>query len=249
MKKTLIFIAAFIFILSSEAFAITAYDIIKKSEDILRGDSSQGKMVMIITTPKWERKLVMNVWEKGKKKFFVRIVAPAKEAGIGSLKIDDNMWNYLPNVEKVMKIPPSLMHQSWFGSDFTNDDVVKESSIVNDYTHTLLGEESINGVISYKIELLPKPDAPVIWGKIISYVDKNKYLPVKQEFYNEKQKLIRVMNFSDVKLMHDREIPTKMEMLPLNKQGNKTVLIYKELKFNVPISDDIFSLRNLKEVK
>jgi len=249
MKKSLILASVFVMVLffGNIAYALTAREIIKKSQDITRSKSSKGTMEMIIIKPEWKRTLEMKFWEDGKDKFFARIIAPAKEKGIGSLKIGANMWNYLPKTEKVMKIPPSLMLQPWLGSDFTNDDLVKESNVEDDYTHKLLEDTKINGIMTYKIELVPKPEAPVVWGKIIFYVDKSNFLPVKEEFFSEKGELVRVMNFSDVKKMHDRLIPTKMEMIPLNKKGQKTVIIQKDVQFDIPIPADIFSLRNLKE--
>jgi len=239
----------FIFIFQTQSFGLTALEIIKKSQDIVRGQSSKGTMEMTIIKPKWKRTMVMDFWEDGRDKFFTRITSPAKDAGVSSLKIEKNMWNYLPNIERTIKIPPSLMSQPWLGSDFTNDDLVRENSLELDFTHNLLGEEVINGTKSYKVELIPKQDAAVVWGKIIYYVDVKDFLPVKEEFYDEDGKLIRLMIFSDVKKMHDRLIPAKMEMIPINKEGNKTILIYKDIQFNVKISDEIFSLRNLKEGK
>lgn len=247
MKKIFVLTMCFLFIFSSSAFALTALEIIKKSQDITRGKSSKGTMEMDIVKPEWQRKLVMDFWEKGKNKFFSLITSPKKEKGVSSLKIDKSMWNYLPKIEKVMKIPPSLMSQSWLGSDFTNDDLVKETSIEDDFTHKLLGEEVMDGLLSYKLELIPKPTAAVVWGKIIFYVDKKNFLPVREEFYSEKGVMERLMKFSDVKMMHGRLMPAKMEMIPLNKPNQSTTLIYKDIEFDIEISDDIFSLRNMKQ--
>ncbi|PIQ28462.1 outer membrane lipoprotein-sorting protein [bacterium (Candidatus Blackallbacteria) CG17_big_fil_post_rev_8_21_14_2_50_48_46] len=248
--KTLILSGLAFVALSLPAHALTALEIIQKSLEITQGDTSQGKMEMLIVKPKWQRKLVMEFWESRKgKKFFTRIIAPAKEKGTGSLKIDKSMWNYLPKIEKVMKIPPSLMLQPWLGSDFTNDDLVKEISLENDYTHQLLGEEVVEGIKTYKLELVPKPDVPVVWGKVHYFVDKERFLPVRQEYFSESGKLVKYMRFSEFKTLHNRYVPTRMEMVPVNEKNQKTVITYLEVRYNAPIDDEIFSLRNLKNSK
>lgn len=230
------------------AQAITPLEIIQKTEDLTRSKTSQGTMEMLIIKPKYQRKMVMKFWEnREENKFFTRIISPAKEKGVGSLKIDQSMWNYLPNVEKVMKIPPSLMLQPWLGSDFTNDDLVKEISLEKDYSHKLLGEETVDGILAYKIELIPNPDVPVVWGKIHYFVDKARFIPLRQEFYSEKGKLVKYMRFSGVKKMHDRIVPTIMEMVPVTKKDQKTVVTYLEINYDAKVPDEIFSLRNLKD--
>jgi len=232
------------------AMAITPQEIIQKSEAVMRGDTMQGTMEMLIVKPKFQRKMVMQIWQDTKNdRFLSRVMAPAKEKGTGSLKIDKSMWNYLPKVEKVMKIPPSLMMQPWMGSDFTNDDMVKEVSLEDDYKQKLLGQATVNGVKTYQLELIPNPDVPVVWGKLHYYVNTSNFLPVKQDFFDEKGKLVKYMSFSNVKKMHNRLVPTRMEMVPVTKKGQKTVLTYLELQYDVKIPADIFSLRNLKDTK
>ena len=148
-----------------------------------------------------------------------------------------------------MKIPPSMMMQSWMGSDFTNDDLVKQSSIVVDYTHTLLGEEMVRDVICYKLELIPKPDAPVVWGKIISWITKDGLDLWGSEYYDEDGFLQTVENAYDIKMMGDRLIPTRIEMIPADDEGKKTVLEFKNMKFDEPIDDNFFSQQNMKKVR
>lgn len=225
---------------------LTAEEIVKKAEDTMRGQSNVGKMTMTITNPNWERTLVMDYWEKGKDKSLVKLTSPAKEAGTVSLKIENNMWNYIPSVEKVIKIPPSMMMQSWMGSDFTNDDLVKESSIVEDYTPKLLPNKTLSEGEAYVIELTAKPEAPVVWGKILLYVRVLDFAPMKYEYYDEKGKLIRVMTMSKIKKVGKRAYPTVWTMVPKNKAGHKTVIIVNEIKFDVPIDKNVFSLSNLK---
>jgi len=158
------------------------------------------------------------------------------------------MWNWIPSIERLIKIPPSMMMQSWMGSDFTNDDLVKESSIVNDYTHSLLGNETQDGAACWKIQLLPKPDAPVVWGKVISWIDKN-YNQRKLEYYDEDGTLVNTMYLSEIKSMNDREIPTRMEMVPAEEKNKKTVVEILSAIYEKPIPDSYFSIQNMKVVR
>lgn len=249
MKRMIAIFIAFLttILLSSTALAeLTAEEIVKRAEDIMRGQSNIGKLTMIVTNPNFERTLTMEYWEKGKDLSLVKIISPAKEAGTVSLKVDNNMWNYLPSVEKVIKIPPSMMMQSWMGSDFTNDDLVRESSIVDDYDPALLKNEVLGEGEAYVLELTAKPDAPVVWGKILVYVRVSDYAPLKYEYFDERGKLIRVMSMSKIKKIGRRAYPTVWTMVPKNKEGRKTVIIVDEIKFDVPIDKNIFSLSNLK---
>jgi outer membrane lipoprotein-sorting protein len=224
----------------------TAQDLIKEAEDLMRGQSNIGTMTMIITTPHWERSMTMDFWEKGKDLSLVKVTAPPKEAGTVSLKVDQNMWNYVPAVEKVIKVPPSMMMQSWMGSDFSNDDLVRESSISRDYIASITGKNSTPDGDVYVLELIPRPEAAVVWGKITAYVRAADHIPVTYEYYDEKGKLIRVMELTDVKHMGGRNIPTVWTMVPKTKEGRKTVVVLNKIEFNVPISNDVFSLSKLK---
>ena len=229
---------------------IDGREIIRKMDLLMRGDTITGTYEMTITDPNWERVLRLRAWENRKeKKTFIRILSPPKEEGIGTLKIGFEMWNYLPKVERIIKVPPSMMMQSWMGSDFTNDDLVKESSIVEDYLHRIIAEVKLDGFNAYKIEALPKPDAPVVWYRILYWVRKGDYMPLREEFYSGKGELIRVMTFSDIRDMDGRVIPTLWMMKSLKKEGRQTTLRIEDAKFNRPISEEIFTLQNLKRVK
>ena len=234
----------------SEAELIDGKEIIRRMDLLMRGDTSSGIYEMTIRDPGWERTLRLRVWEKRReKKTFIRILSPPKEEGIGTLKIGFEMWNYLPKVEKTIKVPPSMMMQAWMGSDFTNDDLVKESSIVEDYVHRVIREVKIEGFDAYQIEAVPRPDAPVVWDKILYWVRKGDYVPLRQEFYSEKGELIRVMTFSEIKAMGGRVIPTLWQMRPIKKPGRETTLRVIAVEFNQPIDDEIFTLRNLMRVR
>ena len=222
-------------------------EILDKVEKLLWGTTVQGDYEMTIATPRWQRTLGLKLWMDRPRRSFVRIVSPAKEAGIGSLRIGAEMWNYLPNVERVIKIPPSMMLQPWMGSDFTNDDLVKESSILDDYTHKVLGVAPGDGEAVLLIEAVPKPDAAVVWGRIVYWVRRSDNMPLKQEFFSERGELVRVLSLGDVRSVGGRVMPTRWEMRPVAKPGNVTTVVLKNAVFNQPVSDEIFTQRHLQK--
>lgn len=224
---------------------IEAKDIVKKLDELYRSESSFGEMEMQIVTPHWERTLRMQVWTKGMDKTFIRITSPLKEKGVATLRLGNEMWNFLPNTNKVIKIPPSMMMSAWMGSDFTNDDLVSEFSLLEDFHFKLITSKEARPGLLY-IESMPKEGLPIVWGKIVAAVGKDDYIPVWEKYYDEKEKLMRVMNFKDIKLFSGRKIPAVMELIPQNKEGHKTVIRYLKLEFDIKIDDDIFSLRNLR---
>ena len=225
-----------------------ALEIIKKVDQKMRGNYSYQEMEMKIVRPDWERAVTMKSWTKGTTYALILITSPAKEKGQVFLKRDKEMWNWVPSIERMIKIPPSMMMQSWMGSDFTNDDLVRESSIVIDYEHNYLGEEDINGITCWKLELNPKPEAPVVWGRIISWVDKE-YNQLKVEYYDEDEFLVNIMNQSDIRQMDDREIPTHLEMIPADEEGKKTVINILSATFDDPIPENFFSQQNMQRVR
>lgn len=228
---------------------LTGREVVKRSDDLLRGDTVQGRYTMTVITPSWQRQLELEVWGQGRDKMFIRILSPAKETGIGTLRIGTSMWNYLPQVERTVKIPPSLMLQPWMGSDFTNDDLVKENSIVEDYTHQILGEEEFAGSSVYKVELTPKPEAAVIWGKRLQWIRRDDFAPLKEEYYDEGGRLVKVLTYSAIKPVSDRVIPTVWEMASTLKEGHRTIIEVVEAVYNQPIEESVFTLENLRRVE
>ncbi|URI07757.1 outer membrane lipoprotein-sorting protein [Aquincola tertiaricarbonis] len=222
-------------------------DILDRVEKLLWGSTVQGEYEMTIATPRWQRTLGLRLWMDRPRRSFVRILSPAKEAGIGSLRIGTEMWNYLPNVERIVKIPPSMMLQPWMGSDFTNDDLVKESSILDDYTHKVIATVRLDGETVVQVEAVPKPDAAVVWGRIIYWVRRADAMPLKQEFFSERGERVRVLTFSDVRQVGGRILPTRWEMRPDAKPGNSTTVVLKNAVFDRPVHDEIFSQRNLQK--
>ena len=227
-----------------------AEEIIRKMDLILRGDSSFGVYRMTITDPDWQRTLLLKAWEKRRdNKTFIRILSPPKEAGIVTLKIRLEMWNYLPRVERIIKIPPSMMMQSWMGSDFNNDDLVKASSMVRDYSQRVVEEIEFRGYQAYRVELIPVPDAPVVWGRIMVWVRQEDSMPLRQEFFSEHDELIRTLDFTDIREVRGRVIPTRWEMQPVKEAGKKTTMEVIDLQLDLQIDEDIFSLRHLKQAE
>ena len=247
MKTILTLIAANLF--SFSTFAQDVAEIIRRADEKFRGESSCGQTTMIIERPNWSREISMKTWSLGNDYSLIYITAPAKEKGQVFLKRKNEMWNWVPTIERMIKIPPSMMMQSWMGSDFTNDDLVRESSLVKDYNHKLLGEETIQEYECYKIELVPKPDAPVVWGKILMWVSKNEYHWLKAEYYDEDEELVNIEILSEIKKMDDREMPTRMEMIPADKEGHKTVMIFDELEFDVDLDESFFSQQNMRRIR
>ena len=223
----------------------TAHDVVDRAEKALWGNTVQSQLTMTVKTPRWERTLELQAWMDRPRRSFIRILAPAKEAGIASLRIGSEMWNYLPTVERTIKIPPSMMLQPWMGSDFSNDDLVKESSMVDDYSHKFVGTDSTGGLPAYIIEAVPKPEAAVVWGRLVLRVRKADYLPLRVEFYDERGSLIRVLTYSDIRPMGGRTIPTRWEMRPTDKPGNVTTIVMKSATFDARIPEEIFTQRNL----
>jgi outer membrane lipoprotein-sorting protein len=222
-------------------------EIVDRVENLLWSKTMQGEFEMTIATPRWTRTLSLRVWLDRPKRSFIRILAPPKEAGIGSLRIGAEMWNYLPNVERTIKIPPSMMMQPWMGSDFTNDDLVKESSVVDDYTHRILAAEPVPGAPVYVVEATPKPDAAVVWGKIVFRVRKSDLIPLTVEYYDERGEPLRVMTYSEVRVIGGRALPTRWEMRPKDKPGNATTVVLKRAVYDRPIDPETFTQRNLQK--
>jgi len=226
-----------------------AREIVKKALDNFRGESSKSTLTMKIIRPGWSREIRLKAWSKGEKYSLIKILAPARDKGVAYLKVGKEIWNWQPSIERSIKLPPSMMGQSWMGSDFTNDDLVRESSELRDYTHRIIGSDTLQGRECWKIELLPKEEAAVVWGKIIMWVSKKDYLELRAEFYDEDGKLVNIMKASDIKKMNGRTIPTRLEMIPAEKPGQKTVIVYEDIQFDIPIPDRFFSLQNMKKVR
>ena len=237
-------------ILNLSAQPVSATDIVRKADEKFNGEkSSIMVMSMTIIRPTWQRTVEFKNWALGRDFALTLITAPAKDMGQTFLKRGTEMWSWNPAISRLIKLPPSMMSQGWMGSDYTNDDILKESSVVTDYTHEIIGEESIDGRICYKIKMVAKEDAAVVWGHQIRWIDKKELLILKAELFDEDGYLVRTESGSDIKLMDGRVIPARLELTPAEEKGNKTIVEIKDIKFNVSIEDGFFSQQNMKNIR
>jgi len=253
MNKLLSFLAlGGSFIFGSFAFpsvsSVSAQEIVAAGEKQMRGSSSQTTMHMKIKRPSFERELVLRSWALGTDKAVVEILKPHKEEGVVSLRAQQNMWNYLPKTDQVVRVPSSLMLQSWMGSDFTNDDLMKASSLSRDYSHKLLKKERLNGLSTHLIECLPLPKAPVVWGKVLHWARMEDNLPVRQEFYDDQGRLARTLTFSEFKTMDDRMIPTRLHIQKAQAPEETTTVTYEKVLFDRDIPQSIFAQEEIRAV-
>jgi outer membrane lipoprotein-sorting protein len=254
MKKR--FSILFLFLLQGScmnflsAQELSAADIVRKADEKFNGEKSCiMEMSMTIIRPTWQRTVEFKNWSLGRTYALTLITAPAKDAGQTFLKRGTEMWSWNPSINRLIKFPPSMMSQGWMGSDYTNDDILKESSVVNDYTHEILGEETIDGRLCYKIKMAAKGDAAVVWGQQIRWIDKKDFLVLRTELYDEEGLLVRTEKGSEIKTMDGRAIPSRLELVPAEEPGNKTLVDIKGIKFNVQIAESFFSQQNMKSLR
>jgi len=240
---------------------VDAREVARRAEDALRSDRTYMEAEMTIQSPRLTqpRVVAFRSWDdRAQKRSFIRILTPPKDAGAAFLKLHPNLWSYIPRVERTLRIPPSMMLQPWMGSDFTNDDLVNESSDIDDYDHRLLGVdpgvEAAGGDAearprAYVVEYVPHEDAPVVWGKILTWIEVEHGTPLRQEFYDEDGEKLRTMAFSDIREVGDRNVPHLWSVTPHNKEGHGTVIAIREFRFDETFDDHVFTTRNLKQRK
>ncbi len=242
-------IFCFISVLCVNVQAQQAAEIIERMEERMRGDSNYAEMTMIIERPRYTREVSMRSWSLGEDYSLILITAPARDQGTAFLKRYNEIWNYVPNIDRTIKMPPSMMSQSWMGSDFTNDDLVRESSTVDDYEHRIVREEEIGGRSAWLLELIPKPETPIVWGKVLMWVDQEEYFQLKIENYDQRDELANRIEFEDLIIFDQRLIPSKMILIPADKPNQRTILIYDDLQFNIDIEDSFFTQQNMRRVR
>ncbi|RPH33827.1 MAG: outer membrane lipoprotein-sorting protein [Bacteroidales bacterium] len=235
--------------LNCHSQTISATDIVKRADDKMRGEkSSYSVMSMKIVRPTWERTISFKSWGKGTEMSLVYITGPAKDKGQSFLKIKNEMWSWNPSVNRTIKLPTSMLSQGWMGSDFTNDDLLNQRSIMVDYNHELVGEEVVSGEHCHKINLIPKPDAPVVWGKIVMWISKKHEIVFKTEYYDEDKYLVKSEIGKNLKEMDGRFLLTEFELIPAEGEG-KTIITIDEIRFNIPIEDSFFSQQNMIRIR
>ncbi len=225
---------------------VDAHAVVDRVDRLLRGESSHASVSMQITTRQWSRSLDMTIWSKGSDYALIRVTAPAREAGTATLKVKDDIWNYLPRVDRTIRIPPSLMAGAWMGSHFTNDDLVKESRLVDDYDIAIGFDGERDGVKVWEFALTPKPGVAVVWGKIVMQVRQADLMPQWERYYDDAGTLVRTVTFSDFKVLGGRKVPATLTVTPADKPDEHTTLVYHDLQFDVGLPASFFSLQNLK---
>jgi outer membrane lipoprotein-sorting protein len=236
-------------LLGNIAFAQDAKDIMQQAEQKVRGNSSFSELSIQVIRPSWQRTMQLKAWSKGTDYAMMLVEAPAADKGTVFLKREKEIWNWVPSIERTIKFPPSMMQQSWMGTDFTNDDLVRADSYVNDYTQSIIGDSTIEGKECYKLLLIPKPEAGIVWGKVIAFISKGDYLELRVAFYDEDGNLVNLLTASDIKNLGGRMLPARLEMIPVEKDGYKTILTYQNIDFNQPIAESFFTLQNMQRLR
>jgi outer membrane lipoprotein-sorting protein len=231
------------------ATAPDATSIVRRADQHLRGTTSYAEYTMTLVRPDWSREMTLKSWTRGHDAALILIESPARDRGTSFLKRGAEVWSWVPAVERVIKIPPSMMTQSWMGSDFTNDDLVKESSLVDDYTHEIVGDSTIAGRTCWKVRLVPKPEAAVVWGRVLLWVSEADDLELRLEYFDEDGALVNVLEMSSIRELGGRLLPTVLTMSPVGKPGQHTVLTYRDARFDQPIADPFFSEQNMRRVR
>ena len=234
-----------LFILYSHANSQDGQALVKAAVDYYRGETSIATVDMVIHRPNWERTLSIKAWTRGQKDSIFFISAPPKDKGNGTMKKGREMWMYNPKVNRIIKLPPSMMSQGWMGSDFSNNDIARSDSMIEDYTHTIIGTEIQDEKEVYVIESLPKPDAPVVWGMQRLKIREDHIL-LMQEFYDEDLTLVKAMTGQQIQMLGGKLFPKVWKMQKADVTDEYTLMDYKELSFEQSLPDNLFTLSSLK---
>lgn len=236
-----------------KAFALpveaqSAREYLERAEQVMRGTQMRAEMTMTIVRPTWEREMSLTSWALGADRAMMVITAPARDAGTVFLKRDREVWNWVPQLERVIKMPPSMMSQSWMGTDFSNDDLVRESSVLRDYTHAIIGEEVVMGRPCAVIELTPLPDAPVVWGKVKVWVDRADFLQLKVESYDEFGDLVQTLEALEISVLGGRMLPVSVQVVPADEPGHRTIMRYDALDFSPGLDESFFTVAQMQDL-
>ena len=221
--------------------------ILDSVDDLYRSNASHGIITLSVTTVNWQRTLTLEQWSKGEDKSLIKILKPKKEKGLATLRVDKDVWNYMPKVKRVVKIPSSMMSSSWMGSHFTNDDLVKQSRMTEDYTFSITFEGTREGKDIIEITCIPNKDAAVVWGKVEVIVLRDDYIPIRMIYYDEDLLLSRTFEFTDIRTMNGKMIPTLMSISPADEPNESTIVRWEEIQFDITIDDEFFSLRTMQQ--
>jgi len=245
MKRILTAAGLLLTLCATNTSAQTPQALVENAVNYLRGKTSRAEVQMTIHRPDWERTMTIKAWTRGREESIFWIVAPPKDRGNGTLKRGDEMWIYNPKINRVIKLPPSMMSQSWQGSDFSNNDLAKSDNIIDQYTHEIIGTETHDGKKVYVIRSLPKPGAPVIWGMQELKIREDHIL-IEQSFFDEEKELVKALTMEAIEKLGGKLYPVVWKMTKADAEDEYTVLDYRSLEFGLEISDRMFSLGSLK---
>ena len=243
--RTLLVVLALLLTGQARAQEKSAQDLVREAMNHWRGLTSYSEMTMTIHRPDWERSMTMKSWSKGEKLSLVRVVEPRKDAGNGTLINDRNMWTYTPKINRIIKVPSSMMSQSWMGSDFSNKDISKSTDIIEQYEHELTATDQRDDHTYYTITSIPHEDAAVVWGKEVLIV-RDDYVLMEQQFWDQDGVLVKKLETLEVREMGGRPVARIMRMGKLAAPNEWTQLTANEIEFNVELSEQVFTLSNLR---
>lgn len=215
-------------------------------DDMYRSSTSHATMTMTVVRERGDRELTLESWSRGDEDALIVIRSPAREAGAATLRTEEGLWNYLPKADRLMRIPTGLLSDSWMGSHFTNDDLMRETSYDEDY-QSELSWTTRDGQRYLQVTMTPRPDAPVVYTRVVFLLTAEHWVPVRQEFYDEGE-LIRTVRFEDVRTVGGKRLPLRMVLQPEDEPDERTEIQYRDLRFDVPLDDDLFTRRGLRRV-
>ncbi|GIU29653.1 outer membrane lipoprotein-sorting protein [Shewanella schlegeliana] len=228
-----------------ESNQVSAHEMIQKAMDNWRGLTSSSLLTMVIHRPSWERSMTVQGWTEGDKKSLVRITEPKVDAGNAFLIDDKQMWSYSPKINRVIKVPSSMMNQSWMGSDFSNKDVSRTTELLEDYSHRLIATDELDGYRVYTIESIPHESAPVVWGKQITLL-RDDWVMLRQEFWDQDDKLVKAMECGDIESVGHRSVAMRCRMSQVEKAEEWTEIRNQNVRFDITLPDYMFTLSNLR---
>lgn len=244
--RLLLLLATLIVMPTSYAQALNLDELLHHIDQLWRGQSSHTLMTMSVHTQHYQRTMQLEAWSKGTEHSLVIIREPVKDRGIATLKVQNHIWNYLPKINRVTKVPASMMAGSWMGSHFTNDDLVKENTFVQDFDAQLSFSGERKGRLIYEITAIPHADAAVVWGKVVILIAQDNLMPLQNFYFDESGQLIRTLHFSDPQLINGKVVPMRLTLQPEDKPEESTLIQYQSIRFGLPLEDQFFSLQNLK---
>ncbi len=220
--------------------------IVARMEQTMRGDASYAEMTMRIVRPRFEREISLRAWQLGRNRSLIRVTAPARDQGTAFLLRDKNVWTYDPRIERTTRLPSSMMAQPWMGSDFSNDDLVRDTDTVEDYTHELLRTEPMGDRTVHVVRMVPKPDRPIVWGQVKMWICAKDSLQLRVENFDQRNRLVNTMVLDRIVRFGDRELPSRITVTPEDKENEQTVLLYDKLDFDIELDDTFFTQRNMR---